>query len=80
MASISTSKDGRRTIQFVGGDSKHRSIRLGKVSMKNAQEVQRPQDASPGGNNYRRCHSLYCPFQDQSFMPASSVDRQQGRR
>lgn len=41
MASISSGKDGRRTVQFVGGDGKRRSIRLGKVPMKNAQEVQR---------------------------------------
>ena len=41
MASISTDKDGRRTVQFVAADGKRRSIRLSKVPMKNAQEVQR---------------------------------------
>ena len=40
MASISTeSKSGRRTIQFVGSDEKRRSIRLGKVTMKDAEAI-----------------------------------------
>jgi integrase len=39
MASISTAANGRRTIQFVAGDRKRKSVRLGKVSMKIAQEV-----------------------------------------
>ncbi len=42
MASISSSPDGRRTIQFVSPvDNKRRSIRLGKVPMKTAEEVRR---------------------------------------
>ena len=42
MASISTDrKSGRRTIQFVAPDGKRRSIRLGKVSQKQADGVRR---------------------------------------
>lgn len=40
MASISREKNGRRTIQFVGGDGKRRSIRLGKCSQRLAETVQ----------------------------------------
>jgi len=40
MASISREPNGRRTIQFVGGDGKRRSIRLGKVSQRLAETVQ----------------------------------------
>jgi len=39
MASLSKDKKGNVTIQFVGGDKKRRSIRLGKVSQKVANEV-----------------------------------------
>jgi len=39
MASISRDPNGRRTIQFVGGDGKRRSIRLGKCSQKTAEAV-----------------------------------------
>lgn len=39
MASISTGANGTRTVQFVGKDRKRRSIRLGKVPMKTAEEV-----------------------------------------
>ena len=39
MASVSKDKNGNVTIQFVGGDKKRRSIRLGKVSQKVANEV-----------------------------------------
>ncbi|GEM_PF-137093 len=45
MASISTSSDGLRTIQFVAGDGKRRSIRLGKVSARIADEVCRRVEA-----------------------------------
>lgn len=41
MASISTNPDGRRTVQFVAPDGKRRSVRLGKVPMKTAEEVKR---------------------------------------
>ena len=42
MASVShDKKTGRRTIQFVGTDAKRRSIRLGKVSKKQAETAQR---------------------------------------
>jgi integrase len=41
MASISTSSNGTRTVQFVGQDGKRRSIRLGKVPLKTAEEVRR---------------------------------------
>jgi hypothetical protein len=37
----STSADGRRTVQFVRRDRKRRSIRLGKMPMKAAEEVLR---------------------------------------
>ncbi len=40
MASISREPNGRRTIQFVGGDGKRRSIRLGKCSQRLAETVQ----------------------------------------
>ncbi len=39
MASISTSADGRRIIQFAGEDGRRRTVRLGKLSMKIAEEV-----------------------------------------
>jgi len=39
MASISKQKNGLKTVQFVGGDGRRRSIRLGKCTMKHAQEV-----------------------------------------
>ncbi|MCI0675725.1 MAG: tyrosine-type recombinase/integrase [Phycisphaerales bacterium] len=39
MASITSESNGRKTIQFVGSDDKRRSIRLGKVSMKQAEAV-----------------------------------------
>jgi integrase len=41
MASISSSSDGRRTIQFVDVHRKRRSIRLGKVPIKTAEEIRR---------------------------------------
>jgi integrase len=41
MASISTGPNGCRTIQFVARDGKRKSIRLGKVPMKTAEEVRR---------------------------------------
>jgi integrase len=41
MASISSSANGLRTIQFVAIDGKRRSIRLGKVPMKTAEEIKR---------------------------------------
>jgi hypothetical protein len=39
MASISTDENGNRTIQFVAGDRKRRSIRLGKCSQRIADEI-----------------------------------------
>ncbi len=39
MASISREANGRRTIQFVGADSKRRSIRLGKISQRMAEAI-----------------------------------------
>src|SRR5262245_1961082 len=39
MASISRGPNGRRTIQFVAADGKRKSIRLGKVSQRVAEEV-----------------------------------------
>jgi len=39
MASISKQPRGRRTIQFVGADGRRRSIRLGKVSQRQAEAV-----------------------------------------
>jgi integrase len=39
MASISSDKQGRRTIQFVGADGRRRSIRLGKISKQAADGV-----------------------------------------
>jgi integrase len=39
MASISSDPKGRRTVQFVGGDGKRRSIRLGKVPQRLAEAV-----------------------------------------
>ncbi len=41
MASISSDANGRRTIQFVATDGKRRSIRLGKVAIKIAEEIKR---------------------------------------
>ena len=37
MASITKQENGRRTIQFVAGDGRRRSIRLGKMSHRNAE-------------------------------------------
>lgn len=39
MASISREKNGRRTIQFVAADGKRKSIRLGKLSQRQAEAV-----------------------------------------
>ena len=39
MASISKEPGGRRTIQFVAGDGRRRSIRLGKVTQRLAEEI-----------------------------------------
>ena len=39
MASISSAPGGRRIIQFVAGDGKRRSIRLGKVPQRTAEEI-----------------------------------------
>jgi integrase len=39
MASISTDKAGNRTVQFVGADRKRRSVRLGKMLMKDVQTI-----------------------------------------
>src|SRR5262245_19762068 len=39
MASISSNKAGNRTIQFIAGDGKRRTVRLGKVTMKLAGEI-----------------------------------------
>jgi integrase len=39
MASLSKDKNGNRTIQFVAGDRKRRSIRLGKMPQKDANEI-----------------------------------------
>src|SRR5262249_52478492 len=39
MASLSSAPNGRRTIQFVAGDGKRRTIRLGKVPMKVAETI-----------------------------------------
>jgi hypothetical protein len=41
MANISSSPDGRRTVQFVAPDGKRRSVRLGKLPIKTAEEVRR---------------------------------------
>ena len=39
MASITREQNGRRTVQFVGADNKRRSIRLGKVTQRAAENV-----------------------------------------
>jgi hypothetical protein len=39
MVSITRENNGRKTIQFVGADSKRRSIRLGKASVRTAEAV-----------------------------------------
>jgi hypothetical protein len=39
MASISRELNGRKTIQFIAGDGRRRSIRLGKVSQRIAEEI-----------------------------------------
>src|SRR5262245_45591262 len=39
MASISTDRNGNRTIQFIAGDGKRRSIRLGKLTIKAVNEI-----------------------------------------
>src|SRR5262245_19161654 len=41
MASISTAANGRRTVQFVAADGRRRSVRLGKVPLKAAEEIRR---------------------------------------
>ena len=38
MASISKQPNGKKTVQFVGADGKRRSIRLGKVSVRDAEK------------------------------------------
>jgi len=39
MASISTGPNGHRTIQFIGADGKRRSVRLGKMSMRQTESI-----------------------------------------
>src|SRR5690348_15782799 len=39
MASISSDKNGNRTVQFVAGDRKRRSIRLGAIPKKDANAI-----------------------------------------
>ncbi len=39
MASISTDPQGNRTVQFVAGDGKRRSVRLGKTPIKAAETI-----------------------------------------
>jgi hypothetical protein len=39
MASITTDKAGNRAVQFVAGDGKRRTVRLGRVTMKQANEI-----------------------------------------
>ena len=39
MASISTDRNGNRTLQFTGADKKRRSIRLGKINRKMAESI-----------------------------------------
>ena len=39
MASISSDSKGNRTIQFIAGDGKRRTIRLGKMTIKDAREI-----------------------------------------
>jgi integrase len=39
MASISTAANGLKTVQFVGADRRRRTVRLGKVPVKTAEEV-----------------------------------------
>src|SRR4051794_9816934 len=41
VASITSESNGRKTIQFVGPDSKRKSIRLGKMTLKAAEGVKR---------------------------------------
>jgi integrase len=41
MASISTAPGGSRTLQFVAKDGRRKSIRLGKVSLREAEEIKR---------------------------------------
>jgi integrase len=41
MASISSDSNGNRTIQFIAGDRRRRSIRLGKLDMKTTRDVKR---------------------------------------
>jgi integrase len=45
MASISTDGKGNRIVQFIAGDGKRRSIRLGKLDLKTARDVARRVDA-----------------------------------
>ena len=47
MASISTSADGRRTIQFVAKDGKRSSIRLGRMPMKSADVLRFAHEGMP---------------------------------
>jgi hypothetical protein len=39
MASVSRDDSGRRTVQFLAGDGRRRTIRLGNVTQKNAEEI-----------------------------------------
>ena len=48
MASISTDGNGNRTIQFVAGDGKRRSIRLGKLPLKAVREIKTKVEALSG--------------------------------
>jgi len=50
MASISKDKNGNRTIQFVAGDRKRRSIRLGKMPVKGANTIKAHVEALNSAN------------------------------
>jgi integrase len=45
MASVTTDRSGNKIIQFIAGDRKRRSIRLGKADMKTARDVARRVEA-----------------------------------
>ena len=41
MASITQESNGRKTVQFVAADGKRKSVRLGKMSIRDAEAIRR---------------------------------------
>ena len=68
MASISRESNGRRTVQFVGGDGKRRSIRLGRMSQREAEGIKWRVEALVSAS------LTGCPLPDEISRWAADLD------